>query len=140
MTEDRDKQIPCIVGKGLVTAKRDMIRVLKGYDHVKFIDEIDGQVMIEDEAYVVEVFVSDSEGTLVFNRRIHINVNSFDYLRIIENQPGTVELVDGHRVLKLYAITDPFDNKDILMNEVIENRNNYDGYYQEEDIIFDDDF
>ena len=117
-----------------------MMRVLQGFDHVKFTDKIDGQTLIEDEAYVVEVFISDSEGTLVFNRRIHLNVNSFDYLRINKNQPGNVELVDGHRVLKLYAINDPFDQKDILMNEVIENRNNYDGYYQEEDIIFDDDF
>ncbi|MFM7457253.1 MAG: hypothetical protein ACKO3R_01130 [bacterium] len=137
---DRDKQIPCIVGKGLITAKKDMIRVLKGFDHVKFIDEIDGQIFTESEAFVVEVFVSDSEGTLIFNRRIHINVNSFDYLRIMENQPGHVELVEGHRVLKLYAMTDPFENKEILMNEVIENRNNFDGYYEEDDIIFDDDF
>jgi hypothetical protein len=58
----------------------------------------------------------------------------------MENQPGHVELVDGHRVLKLYAMTDPFENKEILMNEVIENRNNFDGYYEEDDIIFDDDF
>jgi hypothetical protein len=37
-------------------------------------------------------------------------------------------------------MTDPFENKEILMNEVIENRNNFDGYYEEDDIIFDDDF
>ncbi len=140
MSEDREKQIPCIVGLGLVTAKRDMIRVLRGYDHVKYEDIIDNQTVGSGEAYVVEVFISDTEGTLVFNRRIHLNVNNFDYLKIINSQPGKIELVDGYRILKLTAQSDPFDNKEQLMNEVMENRNNFDGYYEEEDIIFDDDF
>lgn len=140
MPDNRDKQIPCIVGKGVITSKKDMTRLLKGFDHVKFTDIIDGTVEIEDEAYVVEVFSHDTESTIVFNRRMYINVENFEYLRIIKNQPGTVELIEGHRVLKLEAMNDPFNNKDILMSESIENRANIEGLYEEEDIIFDDDF
>ena len=62
-------------------------------------DIIDKQVEIEDEAYVVEVFSCDTESTIVFNRRIHINVDNFEYLRIVQNQPGIIELIEGHRTL-----------------------------------------
>lgn len=140
MAERRENQIPCIVGKGMVTSKKDMIRVLKGLDHVLYTDIIDGNVEAEDEAYVVEVFANDTESTIVFNRRIHLNVENFEYLKIINNLPGLVELIEGHRTLRLEAKVDPFDNKDILMTEVIDNRSNLDALYEEEDIIFDDDF
>jgi hypothetical protein len=140
MEEPQDKQIPCIVGRGVITTKKDMMRVLRGFDHVKFTDIIDEQIEIEDEAYVVEVFSNDTESTVVFNRRIHINVNNFEYLKIVQNQPGIVELIEGHRTLRLEALNDPFNNKDILMSESIENRANIEGLYQQEDIIFDDDF
>ncbi len=141
MTEEpEDKQIPCIVGKGVVMSKRDMMRVLKGFDHVLFTDTIDGELQIEDEAYVVEVFRNDIESTIVFNRRMHINVENFEYLRIIQSLPGIVELIEGHRTLRLEAVVDPFSNKDILMTEVLENRARMEALYEEEDIIFDDDF
>lgn len=140
MDENRDKQIPCIVGRGVVTSKKDMMRVLRGFDHVKATDIFDGNIEFEDEAFVVEVFSCDNESTLVFNRRIHINVDNFEYLRIVQNQPGIVELIEGHRTLRLESMVDPFMNKDILMSESIENRANIEGLYQEEDIIFDDDF
>lgn len=140
MNEKREKQIPCIVGKGVVTSKKDMMRVLRGFDHVKYTDIIDQKVQSEDEAYVVEVFCNDIESTIIFNRRIHINVTNFEFLTIIENLPGVVELVEGHRTLRLESAMDPFNNKDILMSESIENRANIEGLYEEEDIIFDDDF
>lgn len=140
MSDRGDKQIPCIVGRGVITTKKDMMRVLRGFDHVKFTDIIDKQVEIEDEAYVVEVFSCDTESTIVFNRRIHINVDNFEYLRIVQNQPGIIELIEGHRTLRLESMMDPFLNKDILMSESIENRANIEGLYEEEDIILDDDF
>ena len=71
---------------------------------------------------------------------MHINVENFEYLRLLNNLPGTVELIEGHRTLRIEAINDPFSNKDILMSESIENRANIEGLYEEEDIIFDDDF
>jgi hypothetical protein len=140
MDDNREKQIPCIVGKGVVASKKDMMRVLRGFDHVKVRDIFDGNIEFEDEAFVVEVFSCDTESTLVFNRRVHVNVDNFEYLRIVQNQPGIVELIEGHRTLRLESMVDPFTNKDILMSESIENRANIEGLYQEEDIIFDDDF
>lgn len=140
MSKARENQIPCFVGKGVVASKKDMMRVLRGFDHVKFTDTIDGKVEMEGEAYVVEVFTSETEATLVFNRRIYINVDNFEYLRIKQNLPGTVELIEGHRTLLLESMLDPFSNRDILMSEAIENRSNYEDLYEEEDIIFDDDF
>ncbi|MDD9897794.1 MAG: hypothetical protein OXU45_02215 [Candidatus Melainabacteria bacterium] len=140
MNEKREKQIPCIVGVGVITSKKDMMRLLRGFDHVKYTDVIDDKVQSEEEAYVVEVFSSETESTVVFNRRMHINVENFEYLKILQNLPGTVELIEGHRTLRLEAVNDPFGNKDILMSESIENRANIEGLYEEEDIIFDDDF
>ena len=140
MNEKREKQIPCIVGVGVITSKKDMMRLLRGFDHVKYTDVIDDKVQSEEEAYVVEVFSSETESTVVFNRRMHINVENFEYLKILQNLPGTVELIEGHRTLRLAAVNDPFGNKDILKRESIENRANIEGLYEEEDIIFDDDF
>lgn len=140
MNEKREKQIPCIVGVGVITSKKDMMRLLRGFDHVKYTDIIDDKIQSEEEAYVVEVFSSDTESTVVFNRRMHINVENFEYLKILHNLPGTIELIEGHRTLRIEAVNDPFTNKDILMSESIENRANIEGLYEEEDIIFDDDF
>jgi len=134
-----ENQIPCIIGKGIVTSKKDMKRVLRGFDHVKVQDVIDGNIEFEEEAYLVEVFSCDVESTIVFNRRIHINVDNFGYLKINQNLPGIVELIEGHRTLRIEAMTDPFSNPDILMSEVIENRANIEGLYEEEDILLDDD-
>lgn len=137
---DKENQIPCIVGKGVVTSQKDMMRVLRGFDHVKYLDMIDDNIQSEDEAFVVEVFSNDTESTIVFNRRIHINVENFEYLRMVQSLPGVVELIEGHRTLRLESVSDPFNNKDVLMSESIENRANIEGLYEEDDIIFDDDF
>lgn len=139
MDDHIEKQIPCIVGVGVLTSKKDMMRVLRGFDHVRYTDILDDRVQSEEEAFVVEVFASDTESTVVFNRRMHINVENFEYLRIIENLPGTIELIEGHRTLRIEAANDPFINKDILLSESIENRANIEGLF-EEDIIFDDEF
>jgi len=140
MTEKREKQIPCIVGAGGVTTKKDMMRVLRGFDHVKYSDIIDEKVQSEDEAFVVEVFCNDVESTIFFNRRIYINVQNFEYLKIVKSLPGTIELIEGHRTLRLQAANDPFNNKDILLSESIENRANIEGLYEDDDVIFDDEF
>lgn len=139
MDDHIEKQIPCIVGTGVLTSKKDMMRVLRGFDHVRYTDIIDDRIQSKEEAFVVEVFLSDTESTVVFNRRMHINVENFEYLRIVENLPGTVELIEGHRTLRIEAANDPFINKDILLSESIENRANIEGLL-EEDIIFDDEF
>ena len=140
MDENTDKQLPCIVGSGVVTSKKDMIRVLRGFDHVKFIELIDNNKEFEDEAFIVEVFSSDAESTIFFNRRIHINVKNFEYLRIKQSQPAIVELIDSHRVIRLESLNDPLTNKEMLMNEAIENRADIDSIYEEEDILLDEDF
>ena len=140
MNEKRENQIPCIVGTGVLTSKKDMLRVLRGFDHVKYTDLIDDKVQSEDEAFVVEVFLHDIDSTVVFNRRMHINANNFEYLKIKQSLPGVVELIEGHRTLRIESVADPFNNKELLLNESIENRANAAEFYEEEDIIFDDDF
>lgn len=140
MDQNNDKQIPCLIGNGVVTSKKDMMRVLRGFDHVKFTDMIDGKVEIEDEGFVVEVFSSDIDSTIVFNRRLHLNVKNFEYIKIRQYHRGVVELVEGHRTLRLEALSDPLTNKEMLMNEAIENRENYEDMFEEEDILLDDDF
>lgn len=139
MNDDKEKQIPCFVGTGVIASKKDMLRILRGLDYVKYTELIDGNVQTEDEAFVVEVFSSDTDGTLIFNRRIHLNVKNFEYLKIKGNQPGVIELIEGHRTLRLEALSDPLTNKELLMNEAIDNRVNSDSIF-EEDIILDEDF
>ncbi|MCE2928568.1 MAG: hypothetical protein LW817_02935 [Candidatus Caenarcaniphilales bacterium] len=140
MNEKREKQIPCIVGNGVLTSKKDMMRLLRGFDHVVYTDVIDDKTQSKEEAYVVEVFCNDYESTIVFNRRMYINVENFEYLKIVKSLPGIIELIEGHRTLRIEAADDPFVNRDILLSESIENRANIEGLYQGDDIIFDDEF
>ena len=105
MDNNIDNQISCLVESGIIYSKRDMIRILRDLDRVSYTDLIDNLSVASGEGYVVEVYANSYDSTLVFNNRLHINVNSFDFLKII-SQPGKlVELISGHRIIKLKPLT-----------------------------------
>ena len=100
-----DNQISCLVEQGIIYSKRDMIRILRDLDRVLYVDLIDNASVANGEGYVVEVYANGYDSTLVFNNRLHINVNSFDFLKITSQPDKLVELISGHRVMKLKPLT-----------------------------------
>lgn len=100
-----ENQISCLVNYGIVYSKRDMIRVLRDLDRVEYIDLIDGNTVAQGEGYVVEVYANSYDSTIVFNNRLHINVNGFDFLKMETSADRTVELISGHRIIKLKSLT-----------------------------------
>ena len=100
-----ENQISCLVETGIIYSKRDMIRILRDLDRVLYIDLIDNASVANGEGYVVEVYANGYDSTLVFNNRLHINVNSFDFLKISSQPDKAVELISGHRIIKLKPLT-----------------------------------
>ena len=105
MQNNIDSQISCLVEQGIIYSKRDMIRILRDLDRVNYTDLIDNLSVAYGEGYVVEVYANSFDSTLVFNNRLHINVNSFDFLKIITQPEKLVELISGHRIIKLKPLT-----------------------------------
>lgn len=102
---NNENQISCLVEQGIIYSKRDMIRILRDLDRVLYVDLIDNASVANGEGYVVEVYANSYDSTLVFNHRLHINVNSFDFLKIISQPEKLVELISGHRIIKLKPLT-----------------------------------
>ena len=100
-----ENQISCLVEQGIIYSKRDMIRILRDLDRVLYVDLIDNASVADGEGYVVEVYANSYDSTLVFNHRLHINVNSFDFLKITSQPDKLVELISGHRIIKLKPLT-----------------------------------
>ena len=118
-----ENQISCLVEQGIIYSKRDMIRILRDLDRVLYIDLIDNASVANGEGYVVEVYANSFDSTLVFNNRLHINVNSFDFLKITTQPDRLVELISGHRVIKLRPLTNILQaNQSRIEEEIDEQR------------------
>lgn len=98
---DQENKIPCLVDYGIIYSKRDMIRILRDLDKVEYVDMIDNLTVAQGQGYVIEVFANAYDSTLVFNNRLHINVNGFEILKMKTDPEKIVELVSGHRTIKL---------------------------------------
>ena len=123
MENNVDNQISCLVEQGIIYSKRDMIRILRDLDRVLYVDLIDNASVANGEGYVVEVYANGYDSTLVFNNRLHINVNSFDFLKIISQPDKLVELISGHRVIKLKPLTNILQaNQSRIEEEIDEQR------------------
>jgi len=137
---------PCMVDRGVIFEKPDMVRLLQGLDHVEYTEYLKGKPLITREGYVIEIFEDEREATLFFNRRIHINVNSFEYIKVNYNfelaeqsdKPETegkkenaysLELCMGAgRSIVLKPLSDPIDTPNTLVQEVEERRRSLDGW------------
>lgn len=84
---NNENQIPCIIDQGVVFNKKDMCRILQSLDRIQYTEVLqDSQAseeIITREGVIVDVFEDDTQATIFFNRRIYLNVNSFDYLKIV---------------------------------------------------------
>ena len=120
---DLENQISCLVDYGIVYSKRDMIRILRDLDHVEYVDLIDNLSVAGGEGYVVEVYANSYDSTIVFNHKLHINVNSFDFLKIKTEPDKIVELISGYRVIKLKPKTNILTvNQTAVEEEIDEQR------------------
>src|SRR6185369_2311169 len=103
MDEREEKnQIQCIVDEGIVVNRRDMVRILRDLGHVRYRDCVEGAMRREGEGIVMSVFANDKSSTIIVNKRLYINVNSFDYLRIGgDGDAVTIDLIDNQRTVRL---------------------------------------
>jgi hypothetical protein len=106
---ERKNQIPCVIEAGVLTNYRDMQRILRDLGHVKYAEVIDGQVHRDGEGYVMSVVSNGHSATVVAHKRLYLNVNGFDYLRLEPMDDGSTafELIDSCRTLRLVPQVDP---------------------------------
>jgi hypothetical protein len=104
---------PCIVDTGIIVNKQDMQRLLVDLNRVRYCYSQDGQLLVEDEGYVLEVFSDPQRSTLVANHTLYINVCSFDYLelkRSPEQQP-CFDLIQENQHLRLIPLSNPLQEQ-----------------------------
>lgn len=119
---NNEDQISCLVDYGTIYAKRDMVRILRDLDKVRYVDMLNNVVASEGEGYVIEVFSNGFDSTLIFNNRLHINVNGFDYLEIKTNPNKEVALISGHRTIRLRPVSNSTSNVSSIEEEIDEQR------------------
>ncbi len=104
---------PCIVDNGIVVSKQDMQRLLADLSRVRYIYKQDGNVIAEDEGYVLEVFADPQQSTLVTNHTLYLNVHSFDYLLLkqLPEQQACFDLVQDNRQLRLIPLSNPLQEQ-----------------------------
>lgn len=106
--EDRNR-IPCIVDEGVIANRKDMVRVLRDLGHVRYAELIGEEVRATGEGIIVNVVTHESAATVVANKRIYVNVNGFDYLKLtrVGEDLTAFDLVAEERTLRLEPLSDP---------------------------------
>ncbi|HEY9722959.1 MAG TPA: hypothetical protein V6D47_13185 [Oscillatoriaceae cyanobacterium] len=114
-------QIPCIVDEGIVSNRRDMVRILRDLGHVRYTDIFEDRVRTSGEGYVMRVFAKDQGATIVVNKRLNINVNGFDYLRLsrMEDDSAAIDLIDDRRTVRLVPLSDPITDRQAMACEAL---------------------
>lgn len=104
---------PCIVDSGIIVNKQDMQRLLADLNRVRYRYSQDGNVLAEDEGYVLEVFSDPQRSTLVANHTLYINVCSFDYLELKRSpdQQACFDLIQENQQLSLIPLTNPLQEQ-----------------------------
>ena len=117
---DQEEKISCVVEYGTVFAKRDMVRILRDLDKVRYVDLIDNIVVSKGDGYVIEVYANSFDSTLIFNSKLHINVNGFDFLKLKTTPKREIDLISGHRVVRLIPLTNPLNTNQSQIEEEID--------------------
>jgi hypothetical protein len=100
--EDQN-QIPCIIDEGIIMNRQDMVRVLRDLNRVRYTDVREETVRVSGVGTVTHVHSHERAATMVVNRRLYLNVNGFDFLRLSRGNNATarLELVNASRILQL---------------------------------------
>ncbi len=98
---------PCIVDEGIVINQDDIKRLIADLCHVSYVHTIDGEVSSQGQGFIQEIFSDSNQSTLIANRKIYINLQSFDYLRLSKNteEQAYFDLIQENRQLRLIPIS-----------------------------------
>jgi len=104
---------PCIVDTGIVVNKQDMQRLLTDLSRVRYSYTQDGNLISENEGYVLEVFSDPQRSTLVANHTLYLNVQSFDFLELKQSpeQEAWFDLIQDNRQLRLIPLSNPLQDQ-----------------------------
>jgi hypothetical protein len=99
---------PCIVESGILVNKDDIKRLLNDLTHIRYVHSLDGKVQNQGEGWILEVFSDPAQATLVVNKSLYINIQSFDYLQIrkLPDNETCFDLVQDNRQLRLIPLND----------------------------------
>jgi hypothetical protein len=104
---------PCLVDRGIVVNKADMLRLLNDLGKVSYTDVHGSDVLSQGMGYIMDVFAEPGLSTLVANQSLYLNVYSFDYLELekLPNNQACFKLVQENRHLCLYPLTTPLQEQ-----------------------------
>jgi hypothetical protein len=104
---------PCIIDKGIIINKQDIGRLLTDLSRVRYIHTLDGKLQSEGEGCVLEVFADPHRSTLIANRALYLNVQSFDYLQLNQSpeQEAYFDLIQDNRQLRLIPLSNPLQEQ-----------------------------
>lgn len=114
-TGNQNLPAPCIVDVGTVVNKQDMQRLLSDLSRVRYIYTQDGNLLSDNEGYVLEVFANPQRSTLVANHTLYINVHSFDYLEMScsSDRQACFNLIQDDRQLQLIPLSNPLKEQSV---------------------------
>jgi hypothetical protein len=98
---------PCIINVGTIVHKSDMLRVLSRLSHVSYTHSCNGEHRSQGTATLVEVVNDPQHATLLADRLLHLNISSFDYLELLQDnntQQTQFVLVRGDEQLCLASV------------------------------------
>ena len=123
---------PCIVESGILVNKEDIKRLINDLTHVRYLHTLDGKIQNQGTGWILEVFNEPTQATVVVNNSLYINIQSFDYLQIIQVSPqeSHFNLVQDNRQLKLIPLVTTnqdqqptknlsFDSLESMLNDVL---------------------
>jgi hypothetical protein len=113
LSQNKKLPAPCIVDVGIIVNKQDIQRLLTDLNQVRYRYSQEGQVLAEDEGYILEVFSDPQRSTLVANHTLYINVCSFDYLELkrLPDQQTCFDLVQENQHLRLIPLSNPLQEQ-----------------------------
>ncbi|MEM7592051.1 MAG: hypothetical protein AAF383_11140 [Cyanobacteria bacterium P01_A01_bin.83] len=109
---------PCIVDEGIVINQDDIKRLLADLCHVRYVHIIDGKAISEGSGFIQEIFSDYNQSTLIANKKIYINLHSFDYLRLSKSTESETNftLIQDNRQLRLIPISRTVEPQAIAKN------------------------
>ena len=109
---------PCIVDEGIIVNPDDIRRLLADLSHVRYVHQIGDRETSQGQGYVREIFSDRHQATLIADRKIYLNLQSFDYLRLSKNTEGNTcfELVQDNRRLSLMPISHLLESPNLSEN------------------------
>lgn len=112
-SRDQQNQLQCVVDEGLIVNRRDMSRILGDVGQVRYQELFAGAIRRQGEGIIVHVAASDHAATVIVNKRLYLNVNAFDCLRLSCDEAGgaIIDLVMDARTLRLIPVSDPISDR-----------------------------